>query len=265
MSGVRGRIIALVAPHIDLAVGRAVYAASYRLLKGARPKRVVALGVGHSMMNSLFSITGKDFETPLGVLRGDPSVVRSLKERGRGLISQTDFDHRAEHSIEFQTLFLSHLLEKGSFGIIPILCGPVRPGIEEYSREAYLEKAGPFLDVLRGIVNDPDIETLVVAGVDLSHTGPKFGHDLPASHLQSQSERHDRRLLDCLVDLDADGYWKESNKVMDRFNVCGFSALACLLELLPPCKGELLDYKIWHEEATQSAVSFAAVAFTAGE
>jgi hypothetical protein len=43
--------------------------------------------------------------------------------------------------------------------------------------------------------------------------------------------------------------------------VCGFSTLAILLELLAERKGYILGYDFWKEEPTQSAVSFAAVAF----
>ena len=101
-----------------------------------------------------------------------------------------------------------------------------------------------------------------MAGVDFSHIGLKFGHDRPAEYLESQSIAHDKRLLEHLSRLDKERFWEESREVKDRFNVCGFSALACLLEVLPPCKGEILDYQVWHEEATKSAVSFAGAVFT---
>ena len=155
------------------------------------------------------------------------------------------------------------MLPEDSFGIIPILCGSAQAGLGEYSRRAYLEKAGPFLRKLRDIVSDPAQETLVVAGVDFSHIGPKFGHDRSASFLAGQAETHDRNLLGHLSRLDAELFWKESQEVEDCFNVCGFSALACLLEILPHCKGTILDYRRSQEEATNSAVSFAAAAFTA--
>ncbi len=85
---------------------------------------------------------------------------------------------------------------------------------------------------------------------------------MPAPHLTGQSEIHDKNLLKHLSGLDADQFWEESSRVEDQFNVCGFSALACLLEILPPCRGKILNYEIWHEEATRSAVSFAAAVFT---
>jgi hypothetical protein len=62
--------------------------------------------------------------------------------------------------------------------------------------------------------------------------------------------------------MDHEGFWKESIRVQDRYNVCGLSAMACVLEVLPPCKGKVLDYSMWHEDATRSAVSFSAVLFT---
>jgi AmmeMemoRadiSam system protein B len=104
-------------------------------------------------------------------------------------------------------------------------------------------------------------ETLIVAGVDFSHIGPKFGHDMPATHLEGQSERHDQKLLEAVSKGEADEFWEESIRVKDQFNVCGFSAMACLMEILPPSKGKILNYQCWHEEATRSAVSFASVVF----
>jgi len=257
-----GHIKALVAPHIDLSAGCRIYGAAYQMLKFVNPIRVVVLGIGHQMIDAMFSLTEKDFDTPLGIVNNDASLVRELRVAGGDLVAENDFSHRAEHSIEFQTLFLRHLLRSDSFSIIPILCGSLQTTLPDYSRSAYLDRAGSFLEKLKQILNDPTRETLLVAGVDLSHIGLKFGHETPATHLERQSEAHDRNLLAHLCGLDAEGFWKESGEVKDQYNVCGFSALACLLEILPSCKGSVLGYELWHEEATRSAVSFAAMVFT---
>ena len=45
-----------------------------------------------------------------------------------------------------------------------------------------------------------------------------------------------------------------------KYNVCGFSVLSLLLELLPGIKGQVLGYDLWQEDGTESAVSFAAMA-----
>jgi AmmeMemoRadiSam system protein B len=251
--------LALVSPHIDLSVGSRGYASAYRCLKNSSPARVVVLGVGHQGFQGLFALTEKAFSTPLGNVKTEET--EKLRDAGKEVVAPDDFAHKEEHSIEFQVIFLQHVLNKRPFSLIPILCGFLPASLSEYGRQAYLDKAGTFLEALKEMVRNPSEETLVVAGVDFSHIGPKFGHDMPARQLESRSQAHDKSLLHCLASMDAEGFWEESIKVKDQYNVCGFAALACLLEVLPPCKGDLLHYEIWHEEATRSAVSFAAVVF----
>ena len=123
--------------------------------------------------------------------------------------------------------------------------------------------AAPFLKDLKEIIFEADKETIIVAGVDFSHIGLKFGHERPAEYIESRAEAHDKNLLHAISEADADLFWEESKRVEDQYNVCGFPALACLLEILPLCKGKVLDYQLRHEAATQSAVSFSAVVFTA--
>ncbi|MGE5842751.1 MAG: AmmeMemoRadiSam system protein B [Deltaproteobacteria bacterium] len=255
------KVLALVAPHIDLSVGGKVYSRAYQTLRGMSPKTVIILGTGHQMAQDLFALSDKDFETPLGVAECDRERVRELKAAGGDLIAQTDFAHRTEHSIEFQVLFLQHILPRDSFRIVPILCGNVQTALLAYERNAYKDKTGDFLKVLKGMIDPRTNEVLLVAGVDFSHIGPKFGHEMPAQYMRAESEAHDKALLNSLAARDAELFWKESGRVKDQYNVCGFAALACLLEVLPACKGRLLGYEIWHEEATRSAVSFAAVVF----
>jgi len=257
-----GGVVALIAPHIDLTVGHRGYSTAYQMLKGTAPSRIIILGVGHHLQNGLFSITDKDFETPLGVIRADQESVRRLRESGLDIMAADDFVHRSEHSIEFQVLFVQHLLNDHPVAIVPILCGSLQVGIPEYSRQAYRQTAGPFLDTLRALLEEPGEDTLVVAGVDFSHIGRKFGHEMPATAMETQARTHDQSLLEHLRRLDADSFWEESRSVRDRFNVCGYSALACLLEVLPECHGEILHYETWHEASTRSAVSFASVVFT---
>jgi len=254
-----GRVHALVAPHIDLSVGARGYASAYGALKETGASRVVVLGVGHQMGPRLFCLSAKDYQTPLGLIRCDREAVGGLTQSGGDALAPDDFAHKGEHSIEFQSLFLAHLLGVESFSLVPVLCGNAQAGLPEYSRAAFLDLAGPFLDVLSRIAGEDG--TLLVAGVDFSHTGPKFGHQETARGMERESSEHDRILLECLVRCDAEGFWEESARVQDRYNVCGFSALASLLEVLPSCRGEVLSYDVWHEAPTDSAVSFASAVF----
>lgn len=258
-NGIRPR--AIIAPHIDLSVGKDLYGKAYGALRGSKARRVIILGVGHRMEKGLFSLSSKDYETPLGRVPADRAAVERLMAAGTDILDEDDFAHRSEHSIEFQTLFLQEVLEPG-FKMIPVLCGPVSACLDRRSRHAFLERAGRFIQALREIASSADEETLVVAGVDLSHIGPKFGHDMPASLLASQAQAHDKGLLTRALSVDPDGYWLESEKVGDRYNICGFSAIATALEILPLCSGTLLGYRMWHEDATSSAVAFAAAIFS---
>lgn len=254
-----GRITALVAPHIDLSIGTEVYASAYQQLKHAAPTRILLLGTGHRLMDDLFCISDKDFETPLGVVKNEPDLIQELRESGKDVVAGDDFAHRSEHSIEFQVVFLQHLLESELFTIIPVLCGAIVPRLPSYEKNMYLEKAGNFLQKLKKVI---DQDTLVLAGVDFCHIGLKFGHDMPADYMENMAMTHDQQLLKHLSHMDTDHFWQESANVQDRFNVCGFPALACMLEVMPPSKGEVLNYNMRHEKPTQSAVSFAAVVFT---
>jgi hypothetical protein len=116
-----------------------------------------------------------------------------------------------------------------------------------------------FLAALKELIGDWNEDTLVVAGVDFSHIGPKFGHSQRAASLLFEAKRHDKLLIEACTKDDVEAFWAELRRVKDYYNVCGFSSLACLLEILPQTQGTLLDYEFWHEEPTQSAVSFAAI------
>jgi AmmeMemoRadiSam system protein B len=255
----RGRVAALVAPHIDLEVGKKIYAKAYKFLTSSSPKKVLLLGTGHSIQGSFFSLTEKDFATPLGRVKTDRVWMSRLKNAGSKVASSHDFDHRSEHSLEFQLLFLQHMFGL-EFCVLPVLCGSFQRVLPDVSRPAEIQGMADFLSVLEHYIKENPSETLVVAGVDFSHIGPKFGHRYGAPSLLAEAKEHDHSLLEAICQGDLEAFWFEIQRVDNRYNVCGFSALAVLLELLAGRKGRVLGYDFWVEEATQSAVSFAALA-----
>ena len=255
----------LVAPHIDPQIGARMYNVAYNALRGTSPRQVILLGVGHQLTDGLFSLTSKDFQTPLGLVRNNRALTDMLLNSGSSALSSNDFSHRSEHSIEFQLLFLQHLLKEAEFNITPLLCGSLIYGLPEYNRQAFLDATGPLLEPLAAALAAPDSQCICVAGVDFSHIGPKFGHEKLGKDLETEAVRHDKALLDAMCAGDVDAFWQESASVRDQFNVCGFSALATLLEILPRNGASAwrnLGHEIWHEEPTASAVSFAAAAFS---
>jgi len=256
------RIKALIAPHIDLEVGREIYRRAYRAVRHLSPRKIVLLGTGHALTDGLISLSSKDFETPLGVVQTDREAVQNLSDAAGDILAPNDFAHRSEHSIEFQTLFLRHLFGS-SFLLVPLLFGSFHEVLTDFSRPSQIAGMDTFLDALRFILEESPSDTLCVAGVDLSHIGPKFGHASSSSAIIRDAREHDARLIERICAADAEGLWAEIQNSGAFYNVCGFSALACLLELLPESEGHLLGYDFWEEESTQSAVSFAAI--TLGE
>lgn len=258
-----GRLRALVAPHIDLQSGQRTYGRTYGILRQCpAPRTVVLLGTGHSLGPELFSLTVKDFETPLGLVKTDKEAVRRLALCAGRAAAPNDFGHRSEHSLELQLIFLQRLFGS-NFRLVPLLCGPFQDHMAAVSRASEIPAVAPVLDFLGELLDSAGPETLAVAGVDLSHVGPKFGHDRSAAAMLAETRQHDQGLIEALCRRDASAFWLKVREVNDTFNVCGFSALACLLEASPPDwpEGRLLDYDIWREEATHSAVSFAGLGY----
>jgi AmmeMemoRadiSam system protein B len=248
----------LVAPHIDLEVGKRIYAAAYRAIRSARPGRVWLIGTGHSLDDACFSLTEKDFETPLGLVKTDRAAVRALKKAGGRAVSPYDISHRREHSLEFQLLFLQRLFGS-SFTIVPVLCGSFGGYPAQVSGPSGIPDVAPLLEAMRALRKEDPAGSLFVAAVDFSHIGPKFGHRERASSLLLEARNHDRALIAALTAADRRAFWDEGRRAGDRFNVCGFSTLATLLDILPGVEGRLVDYDFWREDATQSAVSYAAI------
>lgn len=251
---------ALISPHIDFEAGKRTYARAYCAVKGSAPQKIILLGTGHNLENGYFSLTDKDFKTPLGLAKTDRAIVKRLASINEQIIAPDDLAHRREHSLEFQLIFLQHLFGP-DLSIVPILCGSFRAELSRVSRPSRIPGVDLFLGVLADILGESPRDTLVVAGVDFSHIGPKFGHGRSAASLIPDAKKHDKILIDACVNGDVEAFWAESQRVKDEYNVCGFSALACLLELFPRPQGRLLDYDVWMEETTRSAVSFAALAF----
>ena len=249
---------ALISPHIDLEIGKKIYTSAYRRLRGCTPKKVFIFGTGHNLQDAFVSLTEKDYATPLGLARTDKDIVRKLKHAAVSVSAPDDFAHRSEHSIEFQVLFLQYLFGE-TFEIVPVLFGSFFDVLATVSRPAQILNLNVFLETLRTILAELSSDALCVAGVDFSHIGPKFGHTESSAALIHQARAHDKRLIDFICSGDVEGFWGGVQKEKGFYNVCGFSALACLLEVLPQIKGQLFGYDFWEEEPTQSAVSYAAI------
>ncbi|MBR9975218.1 MAG: AmmeMemoRadiSam system protein B, partial [Bacteroidetes bacterium] len=118
----KGDLLGVLCPHIDLQIGPQVYVPAFRQLAASDVDTVVILGTSHYSYEDLFILTHKDFVTPLGRMRTDHEFVEMLHEESGGVFTRRDVAHRQEHSIEFPTVFLQHVFGNNRVRVVPVLC-----------------------------------------------------------------------------------------------------------------------------------------------
>jgi hypothetical protein len=253
------KIRGLVAPHIDPMRGARVYGSAYGMLRGHPARRIIILGISHGGGAVPFVPLAKDLETPFGDCPADHDAIARLC--GGLPYDPGGFEilHRSEHSIEFQAVFLRRILSDWSERrVIPILC--CSPWLPDRGREAlgYPDSWGDaFVENLRALI---DGETLVIAGVDFSHVGRRFG-DEPGGVAQMRAtiEEADRGMMERIGGGDASGFESQIAAEEDARRVCGYPALRTLLRVLPDSRGRAIDYGIAIDESIDSLVSFGAL------
>lgn len=257
-----GRVRALASPHIDLRAAERTYGAAFRSIRGPAPSSVLLLGTGHALGKTRYCVSGKTFVTPLGRVPSDLEAAERIRDAGGEAVSPDDFPHRSEHSIEFPLLFLQRTFPMERIPILPVLCGPLEDLFGQVRSPLELAGIASVVETVSEWLLAPPGDKLVVAGVDFSHVGPKFGDPQTGRALDPSVRAYDREMLDALAAGDAETFYQAGAKARNRYRICGFSSLWTLLAVVPGIRGTVLDYDIRHEDPTRSAVSIAAVAFT---
>jgi AmmeMemoRadiSam system protein B len=260
-AGEDGAPVGIVAPHIDLTVSRGSYGAAYRALAAGPPSAVLLLGTGHALERP-YSVSEKTFRTPLGEVHAQKETCRRLVAAGGAAVAPDDFVHRSEHSLEFQLLFLQRLYPMETIPVLPVLCGSFGRFLQDNRDPRTDPGIRRFIGELSRWIGEGE-GRIVVAGVDFSHVGPKFGDADEATALEEEFRDFDGKLLKALEAGDSTAFLELGVTSGNCYKVCGFSALFTLLAMLPEAQGTVLDYQVWHEAASRSAVSFAALSFSA--
>ena len=256
----RMRVLAAVAPHIDLRAGGPCYTFTYRALAEAEPADIyVILGTGHSGLINCFSCLPKDFETPLGVVKHDGEFIEALRRRHQHELFAEPLPHRAEHTIEFQTVFLQHLFGgKKNFTIVPILCSYAYLMLTDgrFAREKRIIL--DFAAALRATIAAAKCRVCVIASVDFSHVGPRYGErqSPDAAFMQRVSEA-DRRLLTAIETVNAGDFTRANAQLEDLYRVCGFAPMHTMLASTAATRGRTLKYEQGRVDDRQSMVTYA--------
>jgi hypothetical protein len=260
-----GRVVGLVAPHLDFARGGPCYAAAYRdLAKRTPATRFVILSTNHFGRARAVVGTRKDFETPLGVVGHDAGFMRRLDERCGLDLCEMEYDHAREHSIELQVLLLQHVLADRPFVIVPFLCpdpcGPTGTAPSD-GRGVDLDD---FITALRAEIDADDTPTCLIAGADLSHVGRFFQdqRDLDSENLQTV-EDSDRRALEHVVNSAPESFRSCVTETGNATDICSVGCIYSLSKVLKDrARPRLLHY---HQAVTREAencVTCAAMEFT---
>lgn len=262
----RRQLVGLVAPHIDPWRGARCYGAAYGALAASLPADVdtfVLVGTSHAPMRAPFALCRKDFATPLGPVIADRESIDALATAA-GFDPYVDqLNHKREHSLEFQAVFLQHLLAKAGRSdakIVPILCG-LGENQRTGTSPASSEDVRKFLDGVRRIVVEK--RAIVIAGADLAHVGPRFGDPRPFDVAErGQLDHTDRESLARAEALDAEAFWEHVAGDLDARRVCGLAPVYSLLATLDRgARGVTHHYEQTVDPEEGSIVSHAAVGF----
>lgn len=258
------RITGLVVPHIDIRLAGSSYAHAYRYLAQSRPADLyVILGIGHQGLMTAFAPTRLDFDTPLGVVQTDRALLAEIDRRTVSDFSHQEFFHLQEHSIEFQAVYLRYALQH-DFKILPILCSFPHTifsasGNDTGQHVLYQE----FLSALKSVLSSYPARVCLIASVDLAHVGRLYGDDWsPSARDLACVEQYDRKIIDCIKMRDAAALQRHIDESDNVYHICGYSALMPFIELLPPSRGDLLDYRQAQMDEQRSTVSFCSMIFS---
>ena len=255
-------ITGIIAPHIDIKVAGDVYINTYSSLKGKQYDRVVIFGINHHEQEGLYCISEKNYVTLFGELNTDRHFISDLRKRvPEGTLTPDDFGHMTEHSIEFQTIFLHYYLQ-GSFSLVPILCGSIHEFIQKKKDILSDKRFLGMVDAMKGLIQEGKGKTLLVAGVDLSHIGRKFGDQVAADAILPQATANDEAILSFLARGEPENVSQNAVDTQDRYRVCGLPALLLFSCLLKESRADILHFDTYRERETQSAVNYASLIFS---
>jgi len=257
-------LVGIAAPHVSPEGGWRCYQAAYASLGPEhRGRTVVILGTSHYGEPDRFGVTRKPFLTPLGEAEVEVPLVDELIARGGDAVVLEDYCHAVEHSIEFQVVFLQHVLGP-DVRILPVLCGPFAGATRDGGRPEDDPGIARVLDALGDVAAKAGDRLLWVLGVDMAHVGRRYGDDFAAQARTGslvEVEARDRRRCEAIGRGDAHGFWELLRQNGDDLRWCGASPFYTFLKAVPGLRSELLRYEQWNIDE-HSVVSFGGLAFS---
>ncbi len=255
---------AILAPHLDFRTGldtMRAYALAYSYIKSSDSDLFVIFGTAHYRSSNNFMLSQKDFATPLGLVETDRKLIEEMKSINNSVVFIDELAHRFEHSIEFQVVLLKYFFPNKPFKILPVLVG----SYNNYIRKKKYPNDDPnfkeFIKILNEGIDNLGCKTVFIASGDLAHIGRKFNDNFDAKDKISELIEEDNIITENLKNCNSKQLFNHIMSNKDKWKVCGLAPFYTLLEVVRPRKGYMLQYGVYDEKETNSAVSFASLAF----
>ena len=259
-------LIGIAAPHVSPEGGVQCYAAAYNRLRGLkdqlRGKTIVILGTSHYGEPDKFGLTRKGFQTPYGTIETDVALVDWLLERAGDSINIEDYCHSVEHSIEFQALFLRHVLGT-NFKILPILCGSFLQSFLSGKPPEADDVNRRFFAALGEMAELHKDRLFWVLGIDLAHIGQRYGDPIEARAEQGFMQEVRAKDLERLRHIGEGNCGEFLELVLphyDELKWCGFTPIYTFMQAVKNVRGNVMLYDQWNIDPA-SVVSFTAMEF----
>lgn len=201
----KGKLLALVAPHAGHRYSGPVAGHTFAALRGLAPDLVTILSPMHQPSHEpLLTTAHHAYHTPLGDVEVDQDTLNELT---RGIHEQTGtqitpMECDQEHAVEIELPFLQRVLPE-RFGLIPIMIRDQDPILMQRLGHTLADVLSPKKSVL-------------IASTDLSHF-----------HAAQKAHQLDQTMIAHILNLDPEGiYQAERNKTGFA---CGKGALAAVM------------------------------------
>jgi MEMO1 family protein len=230
-----------------------VYRDVYPYLKSSTKPLIVIFGTCHRATQGLWSISLKNFETPLETVpcsEGMRDLIRDNTFLSRYI---EEWPHRIEHSIELQLPLLQFMIQD-EIEILPILTGSMHEYIEG-KRPLEDDEIEGLVENLKHVLAAYGRPYCIIAGADLAHIGAQFGDRRMDTTILERSQKKDKEILEHIENCDAVSFFKTIKDEGDKRRICGLTPIFFQLKLLENCRSEIVGYDQWTDG--QSSVSFA--------
>ena len=260
-----GQVRGIAAPHVSPFGGYDSYRAAYSALRPAldMDRTFILLGTSHYGDASKFGLTRKNYVTTYGAAETQTGLVDELLAKAPGAVLMEDYCHSFEHSLEFQTVFLQHLLGP-RVRILPVLVGSFAVEMAEGRLPESNDDTARFFDALGEIGTRLGSKACWVLGVDMAHMGQRYGDETVARANEAEMTHvgeMDKMRMEKICAGNASDFWNlVAEGGEDELKWCGSAPFYTFLKSAPGLRGNVEHYEQWNIDEA-SIVSFAGMTF----